>query len=129
MITLKTNAQSVISNLLTQLSALNPGGTLNNAMVEQGYNALQPLIVERVHTNGIAANGSAIGSTLVRTGHLRDGFKAMPQGLGWSDDILGQRAIKLEEKYGKDIWGASADETATVTTLAQNMLNNAFSGK
>lgn len=129
MINIKTNVQTVISNLLSQLSALNPGGTLNNAMVEQGYNTLLPLIIERVHTNGIATDGSAIGSTLVRTGHLRDGFKAMPEGLGWSDDTLGQRAIKLEEKYGKELWGASADEKATVTTLAQNMLNNAFSGK
>lgn len=86
-------------------------------------------MVNRIHTQGLAADGSAIGSILVRTGQLRDGFQILPDGLGWSNDELGQRAIQLEAKYGKAIWSPATEEITAVTTTAQNILNDAFPGK
>lgn len=130
MITVSYNGPEVISNMLTQLSNLNPGtGIINTEIVMQGYQTLHPLMVNRIHTQGLAADGSAIGSILVRTGQLRDGFEAMPDGLGWADDTLGQRAIQLEQKYGKAIWSPTVEETTAVITTAQNIMNDAFPGE
>lgn len=130
MITLKHNARQVVDGLLTSIAYLNPGtGILNAAIKTEGYNLLLPLIKTRVHVNGIATDGSPIGSILVRTGQLRDSLVTLPEGIGFADDAMISRAQQLETKYGKPIWDATLAEEQQVIQLAQNIVNNAFSGK
>ncbi len=130
MITMTHNARSVIDGILTSISYLNTGtGILNAAIKTEGYNLLLPLIKTRIHVNGIAADGSPIGSILVRTGHLRDSLVALPEGIGFADDAMVSRAQQLETKYGKPIWDATVAEEQQVIQLAQNIVNDAFSGK
>jgi len=129
MITLANNPSAEIISLITVFEALQPQGYIINLIKQSAYTTLLPLMKSRIHSQGTATDGSAIGSNLVRTGTLRDGFVATTEGLGFTDDALGERATMLEEKYGKTIWQPTVNEEQQALQLAQNIVNNAFSGK
>lgn len=46
-------------------------------------------------------------------------------GLGWPDDEKYNRAMALERKYGKTIWGLTDEEAAQVPEIALNVIRNA----
>lgn len=129
MITLASNPATEIITLISILDGLQPQANIINTIKQSAYTTLLPIMKNRIHSQGTAADGSAIGSNLVRTGTLRDGFVETNDGLGFTDDTLGERATMLEGKYSKAIWQPTVDEEQQVIQLAQNILNNAFSGK
>lgn len=72
---------------------------------------------ERIHQQGLAADNTAFaspsagGGYLVHSGRLKNEWTALPPaGLGWRDPQLTQRALHLEQRYGKTIWRLRAIE-------------------
>ncbi len=147
MISISSNATAVCNKLKWQLATLFPGAATNERIFGTAAESIKNAMVQRIHGQGKASDGSDIGVyatrgkqlkaktggkvNLVGTGRLRDGLSVQrtPQGfgIGWGSDELVRRSHELERKYGKRIWHPSAEELQMVFITAQNEAERAIS--
>lgn len=61
MITLKTNIGDIIKKLQADINKLSPGGEYYEGMLRETCNSIKPVVQTRIHKQGKASDGSAIG--------------------------------------------------------------------
>ena len=163
--------------MLTALISTLADEPLLRQIISDAVSAIVPVMRERIHSLGLAADSSSIGTystkpiylatqfskanavgkrgnsifknsnphrshyyqggyrefksnsnfvNLTLTGQLRDSLIAIDTGIGWQNETLYERALALENKYGKSIWSLTADEKQKLEQLILEKLTTAL---
>ena len=140
MIVIQSNIAQVMSSLSGKIESFLPGATGYRLMLNNTAAGVIADVKTRIHVQGLAADGSPIGTyvkrrggnvTLGGSGALNTELSVLPTGagfgLGWSDEKKFTLANILEQKYGKKIWGLTESEQQKSISLAKNFAANALS--
>ena len=150
MLEYKSNAKNVLGPLIKQLQ-----GVKNNVLDKITREIAADLVssnVGRIHIDGLAVDGSDIGNysegykkvrqrknkridkvNLSFSGTLSKKFSFAPldnntMGVGFIDEYGEDLYEKLEEKYGKIIWGVTQEDERVAGEIAKNRINKYLNG-
>lgn len=88
---------------------------------DTGYKGLRNAIGKQ--SDSVNLNMSGIMQNTFMTMPTQDGY-----GLGWESDEMLNRARALEVKYGRPIWALTAEESAALTDVLKEKIQNGISG-
>lgn len=148
MIQMKSNMGEVLGELTAKLQSFTPGGVGYGSTLREIATTMRAEIGRRVHSDGKNAEGGQIGNysaeyaayrkkkgrpidkvNLSLTGQLSNQFVVVETsnsyGLGWADTEKQQRAVYLEERYGK-VWALTSAEAELSQKIADQKIQEIF---